>query len=131
MSSIKVDGVEYPLGDLTGPKAHALMAVFLAIGNAAAQPPGAKAEDERAAMLRLFSPELLGQAMTLAKAFGLPAETMPLHSLIAATRELLGAAVGTYSAYLIGPVRDEVQATTTAIQALTAGLPGASNGTAA
>lgn len=119
MASITAAGIEYPLGQLTGAKAAALMGLWGTI-EAAGDSPAA-----------LASPRALEQAMALCAAFGMPAQTLPLHELIAATRSIVAEGAKQWAAYLAGPVRSEIELTAELAKVVVDSLKGEPNASAA
>lgn len=119
MSSITVAGIEYPLGQLTGRKALALLRL-IAIINYAGTTPAA-----------LASPDALGAVISVCESVGIPANDLPLRELIAAVRDIIAGAALQWSDYLAGPVRAEIDHTNVLVQEVIQGFKGAPDGTAA
>lgn len=119
MASITVAGIEYPLGQLTGRKALALLRLLAIIDSAGAAPDA------------LASPDALAAAIGVCESFGVPASDLPLAVLIAAVRDVIANSALQWGEYLAGPVRTEIEHTNVLVQQVVAGLQGPPNGASA
>jgi hypothetical protein len=116
MASISVAGNDYPLGELTGRKALALLRLLAIINSADATPDA------------LASPDALAGAIGVCESFGVPASDLPLAVLIAAVRDIIAGSAVQWGEYLAGPVRAEIEHTNVLVQQVVAGLQGAGDG---
>ena len=119
MKSSTVAGVEYPLGQLTGRKALALLRLVAVINSTGASPEA------------LASPDALAAAIGVCESVGVPANDLPLAVLIAAVRDIIAGSALQWGEYLAGPVRSEIEHTNVLVQQVVAGLQGPPNGKAA
>ena len=119
MKSITVAGVDYPLGQLTGRKALALLRLVAIINDTDENPDA------------LASPDALAAVISACESVGVPASDLPLRELIAAVRDIIAGAALQWSDYLSGPVRAEIEHTNELVKEVIHGFKEAPNGTPA